>query len=358
MGHDAPHIPRTPRRSDSDPDAPLPRRRSVLPRVFGLITVACLGAVAGYAGYLYNHSNFFKKYIPAFIHPKTVQEEFPGRNYINLMVIGRDYDYSDQDQILKNKHTRSDMLMVGHVDFDKHGISLLSIPRDTRANIPGWGIGKINAAHSHGGPELSEATVKSNFGIPSDNYIALDFQGFEQAIDLLGGVDVNVDRKMDYDDNWGHLHIHLLPGLQHLNGQQAMGFVRFRHADSDFVRVQRQQVLLGALKEKLHDPRVLAKLPELLDVIDKHVESDMSTDQKVALGKFIQAIPRDQIRMDTLPSKEGSGTFVETDWAKAEPLIQSIFAVGPPEAVADGDEPAPRHKRHRRHHQSRLAELP
>jgi LCP family protein required for cell wall assembly len=358
MGQDAPNIPKP------APRQPVlrkrPQRGSALPRVLGLLTMACLGAAAGYGVYTYQHSAFLKKYLPTLMAHKTVQEVFPNRNYINLMVIGRDYDYTDQDQII-HSHARSDMLMVGRLDFNKHDIDLLSIPRDTRVDIPDWGVGKINAAHAHGGPQLSERTVQSNFGIPSDNYIALDFDGFEKAIDLMGGVDLTVDRKMDYDDNWGHLHIHLKPGYQHLNGQEAMGFVRFRHADSDFVRVQRQQALLAAIKDKLHQPAVLAKVPEILDELDKHLDSDLTTDQKVAIATFVKDTPRNQIQMDTLPSKDGKGTFVETDWAKAEPMIQNIFAVGPPENVADAvdnNDVAPRHHRRRHHRPARVAELP
>ena len=162
--------------------------------------------------------------------------------------------------------------------------------------------------------------------IPTDHYVALDFQGFEQAIDLLGGVDLTVDKRMDYDDNWGHLHIHLRPGFQHLNGQQAMGFVRFRHSDSDLVRVQRQQNLLAALKAKLREPQTLAKLPQLLDLLDAHLASDLTTDQKIALAGFVHDTPREQIQMATLPSRE-AGASVTTDWPRAAPLIQQVFGV-------------------------------
>ena len=85
---------------------------------------------------------------------------------------------------------------------------------------------------------------------------------------------------MDYDDNWGHLHIHLKPGMQHLNGKQAIGFVRFRHSDNDLVRTRRQQALIAALKAKLREPSALARIGPLLDAIDRHVDSDLTTDQK------------------------------------------------------------------------------
>ncbi len=311
-------------------------------RGFALVLLAAIGLVGG----LMLGSKSARKYLGAVIQhpfvPLTPADVFPAQNSINLMIIGRDYDYSDRDQIVKTS-ARSDLLMVAHLDFKNNSAALLSIPRDTRAEIPGWGIGKINAAHAHGGPTLSEQTVQSMYGIVSDKYVALDFVGFEKAIDELGGVSLTVDKKMDYDDNWGHLHIHLKPGFQHLDGAKAMGFVRFRHSDSDFVRAQRQQVLLAALKEKLRDPTVLVHLPNILDTLDAHMASDLNTDQKVVLGRFLHSLPHEQIRMATMPSLESSGTFVYTDWPKASPLIQNMFGVTPPEREAS----VPRHRRRR-----------
>jgi anionic cell wall polymer biosynthesis LytR-Cps2A-Psr (LCP) family protein len=197
---------------------------------------------------------------------------------------------------------------------------------------------------------LAAETIKDNFGIPVDHYVALDFDGFKQAIDLLGGVDCNVDKKMDYDDNWGHLHIHLLPGYQHLDGEQAMDFVRFRHSDSDLTRIRRQQALLIELKQKLVQPATLAVMPALLDTIDKHVSSDMNVDQKYALATFLHGLPQANVTMVTLPSFD-SGEFVETDVAKAYPIVKQIFGVDMPERLA-----ATGHRRHGRfrHRQAAL----
>jgi LCP family protein required for cell wall assembly len=328
-------------------------------QVFGVLALLLLGALSLYGGYLYRDSAALRKYLPSLwhtgLHAQDPAGAFPGQSALNLLVIGRDYDYNDRDQVLKT-HARSDMLMVAHLDFAKKTVSLLSIPRDTRALIPGHGVTKINAAHAFGGPALTAQTVQQNFGIPTDHYVALDFQGFEQAIDLLGGVDLAVDKRMDYDDNWGHLHIHLRPGFQHLNGQQAMGFVRFRHSDSDLIRVQRQQSLLVALKTKLREPQTLAKLPQLLDLLDAHLASDLSPDQKIALACFVHDTPRDQIQMATLPSRE-AGASVTTDWPRAAPMIQRLFGVSPVK-LADAASASP-HLR-RRHHRrlERLAELP
>lgn len=327
-------------------------------RLLAALLLGLLAGVAMYGGYLYHHSRMLQTYLPALfrhgLHQPDMATAFPGKQTLNLLVIGRDADYSDSDQLLKS-NGRSDMLMVARVDMAQQRIDMLSIPRDTLARIPGHGVTKINAAHKWGGAPLTARTISENYGIPTDQYVALDFAGFEKAIDLLGGVDLVVDKKMDYDDNWGHLHIHLLPGSQHLNGQQAMGFVRFRHSDSDLVRVQRQQALLAALKGKLREPQTLAHLPQLLDVLDAHLASDLSTDQKLALARFVHDTGRANLQMATLPSSP-KGTNVATDWAKAAPLIQKMFGTAPPsEEMAEA---SGRHHHRRHRHGARLAELP
>jgi len=348
------------------PRRPLPSRRAArrspvrnAGKVIGFASLILLAGISVYGGYLYHRSHALPGLLGSLLRNPKVADVFPQQKAVNLMVIGRDADYDDRtDQVLKTR-ARSDILMVAHMDFDKKTISLLSIPRDTLAKIHTHGrivTTKINAAHEFGGPALSERTVQENFGIPSDKYLALDFEGFEQAIDILGGVDLVVDKKMDYDDNWGHLHIHLTPGLQHLNGRQAMGFVRFRHSDSDLVRVKRQQTLIAALKEKLKQPQTLAKIGPLLDAINRHVDSDLSIDQKVALARFVHDTPRDQIQMSTLPSRE-IGSRVATNWAEATPMIQSIFGVAPPEMLDTADVGVHGHRRHR-HHLLRVASVP
>ncbi len=353
----------TPRRPRG-PRRPLPARRlqrrnkgRVIGRIFGTAALLTLTAASLYGGYLYRTSHVLPGLIGSFIAHKSVVDVFPHQQALNLMIIGHDRDYSDSDQILKSRG-RSDMLMMAHLDFDKKTVSLLSIPRDTLAQIPGHGTTKINAAHKYGGPPLTEETVQDNFGIPSDKYVALDFDGFEKAIDILGGVDLVVDKKMDYDDNWGHLHIHLKPGMQHLNGQQAMGFVRFRHSDSDLVRTQRQQTLLAALKSKMRSPETLTKIGPLLDTIDSHLESDLSMDQKVALARFIHDTPREDVHMTTLPSRE-AGSNVATDWPKAGPVIQGIFGVEQGSArLAEADTDGGSHRRRHHRRSQRMAGLP
>ena len=117
--------------------------------------------------------------------------------------------------------------------------------------------------------------------------------------------------------------------MQHLDGQNAMCFVRFRHADTDLIRTHRQQALVAALKEQMMSARTLAVLPELINTIDSHVDSDLTTNQKLAIADFVREVPHDNVAMTTMPSDEGS-YYVDTRWSEAAPLIQNWFGVAPP----------------------------
>src|SRR5207253_927402 len=140
-------------------------------------------------------------------------------------------------------------------------ITGVSIPRDTLAAPDGYKRQKINAFHLLGGPDLSKAAVESLIPVQIDRVVVLNYKAFEDMIDLVGGVDVSVPKKMDYDDVRGHLHIHLKPGPQHLGGEDAVGFVRFRHSDDDFHRQGRQKAFLLAFKNAvMHRPSALPQV--------------------------------------------------------------------------------------------------
>ena len=307
-----------------------PSRLATALKVLGVLLVVC---IAGYVGYfLARMGSGARGMIGPMVAPPSIAQEFPGQSSINLMIIGRDYDYTNQDVVMKS-HARADLLMMAKLDFADNQVKILSIPRDTKASIPGWPDSKINSAEEKGGPKLTAATVLQNFNIPEDHYVALDFDGFQKAIDLLGGVDHTVDKKMDYDDNWGFLHIHLKPGYQHLNGYNAMGFVRFRHSDSDIRRTRRQQALLAALKIKLDQPHTFIVLPDLINVMNESSETDLTNPQKIAVAYWLHSLSKQDFQMDTVPSIEG-GYYVYTDWPKAAPTIKSWFGVNPPAGVS------------------------
>jgi LCP family protein required for cell wall assembly len=222
--------------------------------------------------------------------------------------------------------------MLAHIDFQNRSANILSIPRDTLVSIPGYKRKRrINAANALGGPELAQATITDFLGVSPDYYMLTNFQGFAKAIDDIGGVTINVDKQLDYDDNWGQLHIHLKPGVQHLNGEQAMGFVRYRHSnkgggDSDFVRIARQQALLTAVKSKIANPGVLVRVPRVLDGIREDVDSNLTTSQMVCLARFMKSLPKgDSVHMETIPTAEGSRIYVKADLDATRELVSRMF---------------------------------
>jgi len=200
---------------------------------------------------------------------------------------------------------RSDTMLLVRVDPDENAVNVLSIPRDTQVRIPQVGITKINHANMEGGADLAARTVTENFeGVQIDRYIRVDTDAFKELVDLLEGVEVYVPTRMKYTDNTQKLYIDLQPGLQVLNGDQAEQFARFRHdATGDIGRVQRQQQLIRALRERLANPTILPKIPQIIDLLQSHIDTNMTLEEMLALANFGLQLERDNFRMVLLPGR-------------------------------------------------------
>ncbi len=181
----------------------------------------------------------------------------------------------------------TDTVILARIDPNEHRVAALWIPRDTRVSIPGHGRGKINSANPAGGPELAVATIESLMDIRIDYYVLTDFQAVARAIDRLGGVDVDVPQPMHYDDPTQDLHIHLEKGPQHLSGEQAVGFARFRGvALGDIGRTQFQQALVAALAEKVRTPGALLLLPAAARELMNHSRTNLGLEESMDLLKL------------------------------------------------------------------------
>jgi polyisoprenyl-teichoic acid--peptidoglycan teichoic acid transferase len=152
--------------------------------------------------------------------------------------------------------------------------------------------GKINGAYATGGVARAEATVSAFLDdLPIDKYVVLKIDATKKLVDAVGGVDINVEKDMDYDDNWGHLHIHLKKGLQHLNGEDAVGYIRFRHdRDGDFGRIRRQQQLLHTVVEQMKTPAGVLELPRVEDAVKQSVMTNLSNEQIGALASLFRGL--------------------------------------------------------------------
>jgi LCP family protein required for cell wall assembly len=198
----------------------------------------------------------------------------------------------------------------------------MSIPRDTWVSIPKYGDEKINAAIGLGGPALSAQVVSALVGVPIDATIALQPEGAKQLVDAIGGLNVEVEHDMDYDDNNGNLHIHLKRGEQYLTGGQVLDYIRFRHDDeSDWGRVRRQQEVLKSLMDQLSQPQNWAKVPRLLGFARKDMQTSLTDGQLAALLEIYRGTPDDNIRTFTLPGRatfvgDASVVLVDQRWAR------------------------------------------
>lgn len=257
------------------------------------------------------------------------EKAFPGKDEITLLFLGKDVDLDRKARVVKT-NARTDTILVAHLDFVGRTANILSIPRDTLVRIPGYrGKHKINAAHAYGGPELTAETIEDFLSIHADDYIVVDYKSFERAIDLIGGLQINVAKQMDYDDNWGGLHIHLEPGNQQLSGEQALGFVRFRksndgHGDTDQERIARQHQFLMATKDKVVSASIFFKLPDIIETVRSGVNSSMTDAQMMAVTKFIKSLPRESIRTAILPGTDGK-VCVKADEDAACTVVDEMF---------------------------------
>jgi LCP family protein required for cell wall assembly len=260
---------------------------------------------------------------------------------VNILVMGIDRVPEAEDGSLDLFAGRSDTMLLVQVDPDTNTASVLSIPRDTQVHIPRVGIHKINHANLEGGADLAAQVVSRNLnGVTIDRYVRISTEAFRELIDLVGGVEVFVPQRMQYDDNTQDLHIDLQPGWQVLNGDQAEQFARFRRDGyGDVGRVQRQQQLLRALRDRLTSPTVIPKLPAAVELFQDYIDTNLSLDEMLALVNFGLNLEQDSFRMVMLPGRfsnpdEYIASYWIIDLEGRDQVMQEYFAIGPLGLVA------------------------
>lgn len=197
----------------------------------------------------------------------------------------------------------SDTMLLLRFNPSTGQLVVLSIPRDTRTWVEGLGETKLNEANAYGGPALAATSVSELLGdVPIDRYVRINVQGVEQLVEALGGVTVYVPQDMKYQDDSQHLYINLEQGEQHLDGNEALQFLRFRYDENgDIGRVQRQQILMRALIEQTIRPATLVRLPQILSVIQDNLDTNLSVEELVALAGFASQTERADVQMLLLP---------------------------------------------------------
>ena len=261
------------------------------------------------------------------------------KDRIYVLLLGIDYNYDDKGMPY-SKGARSDTIMVAGLDFPTKSMKMVSVLRDTEANVNGHDA-KINEAYAEGGEPLSDKIVGDFLGMPAtergthfDRYVIVKINAIKDFINAIGGIDVPVTQKMDYDDSWGHLHIHFKPGLVHMNGEQAQGYMRFRHdACSDPCRTKRQQQVIHLAIQKLKAQKLndLAHISDLIGVMQRDVETNMTTDEIKSLAwAFRDASNADLGHADTIgyvSTKDTaySGEVLVPDDEQRQKLVASLL---------------------------------
>lgn len=269
-------------------------------------------------------------------------DEFEGADpqfgEINVLLLGSD-SRGDEDE-------RADTLMIAHYNQTTHQMKLVSIMRDTYVDIPGHGYHKINTAFSIGGPELVRQTIKQNFEIDIHSYAIVDFTGFSKIVDVIApnGIEVDIPYAMSHG-----IGMTLQPGNQVLNGEQLLGYVRFRHdKNNDYGRVERQQEALSKLKDEAVSVHSLLNLPKLLGVVEPFVNTNVDNRTILTIGKGLLIGKSGKIETLRIPVensfdevREAAGEVLSIDFEKNKQVLQQFLSTEDEVLNAELDEEIP-----------------
>jgi polyisoprenyl-teichoic acid--peptidoglycan teichoic acid transferase len=254
---------------------------------------------------------------------------------VNILIMGVDRVPKAAANSPKIFNGRSDTILLLHLDPRDKSINLLSIPRDTKIEVPGITFSKIGEANAKGGSALVLRLVSSMLNnITIERYVRVNTSALRELVDLLGGVEVFVPRTMSYKDNAQKLKINLAKGWQTLNGEQAEQFARFRNDGlGDIGRMTRQKSLIQAIRNRLGSPSVVVRLPEIMRVMQKYVDTNLSFEEILTLANFGVQLDPDNFKIVMLPGRSSSAegdlrSYWILDRAKRDRIMTQYFKQG------------------------------
>lgn len=294
--------------------------------------VVILVISAAFAGAALRVKNFVEP------KPQTIKETISfteASGTINILLTGIDDVQGGR---------RADAIAFVVVDIDRKIVRVMSIPRDTRVQIPGRGWEKAAHAYAYGGIPLLRETIVNYLGLPINYYLLVNYDSFPSIVDLIGGVEIDVERRMVYNDYAGKLFINIPKGVQTLTGKTALHYVRFRHdALGDIGRVKRQQDFIEAVLKKIQTPSMITKIPELAKKTIELVNSDMTPAQALQLGSYLSDLPPENLNFFTLPGKAayiGNLSYWIGDITAASALLSGANE-SPEASTVSGDQTPP-----------------
>lgn len=264
-------------------------------------------------------------YLPL-VDPK--QETDSQEGYVNFLIVGVDEEASGAQ--------RTDTIMIVQTYPKKGEVKLASIMRDSYVEIPGHQNNKINASFAYGGIDLLIETIQENFDIPIHYYLTIDFDGFIQLVDTLApeGLEIEVKNDMYYQDHSGNVNIQLPSGTKRLDGEDTLNYLRFRSdKENDFGRIERQQEVIQLLQDEIMSLSTVLKVPDLINIIQPRVETNLSTSNMLRLAKDYFLQPIDEIETLRIPVDDAytnekyshAGMVLELDMEENKNALHHFF---------------------------------
>lgn len=292
-------------------------------KILTIVLIVLIVLVVSFIGYTY--------YILSSINPKTDNDgdnslppkEIDWNKKINILLVGIDQRYEDE-------MSRSDTNLLLSIDPVNKKLTLISLPRDSLVTLPGYeGDEKLAHAHSYGGVPLLIKTVESILNIEIPYYVEVNFEGFKKMIDLIGGITIDVEKDMDYESYLGDVKIHLKKGLQHLNGEKALEYVRFRMDETgDIGRMERQQKFIKAVIKQALEISNTLRLQKALLELKNWVKTNLEPTQIIKLGLIIKNIQDEDMISMTLPGtlgwKNGLSYYI-LDYDKIQNIVDEYL---------------------------------
>lgn len=275
-----------------------------------------------------------------------------GKTELNILVLGVDRRADGGDQ-------NADVIIIAHLDLVNHKLSGVSLPRDLQVDIPGVGPDKINGAYNYGvlaspddpvaGVAKVRDTVESLFGIPIDGYVLVDFSGFSDVVDAMGGITVDVPYEIvdnEYPtDDYGITSIHFEPGVQEMDGDQALIYVRTRHADSDDARRQRQLDVIRAIFEQGKSISSITNADDVILSAGEAIQTSFDLEEQLTLARIAYEMSDGDIHLTTLGepllqagwSQDGRWIYTGDPAAIKAFVLEAISTEGSGTATPDSD---------------------
>ena len=272
------------------------RRKFRWGRLLCLLLFAGLLGTALFFGTCWIYNNFINPpHVSVTAADDKIRDDQKLNERINVLLLGID---DGDSEAAESEPKRTDAIILLSFDPQNNKVAVLSIPRDTKVILPGHkDPEKINAAYAYGGAVMAKQTVANLLRVPIHYYVLANWRGFIDVVNLIGGVDIYVDKDMYYEDPYADLVIDIKHGYQHMDGETAGKYVRFRKDElGDIGRVQRQQKFLKAAAEQMFSVQNVAKISNLLATLDKYVETDLNTLTMLKAANSFKLFGDDKLR--------------------------------------------------------------